>query len=430
MSDFDTAARDPPLDPGSSCSTCWRAARHRRLSGTDQPDPGASASAAPTSSPSTADTADSDDPDAARQPRLGRDSAPASSSRSRSRSTASARERCYSPASRRGPRPRARDHRQAPPRRAGLQLPRRAAPRPGMVLGLSQPDGDFHLPDPRPDAILLIGGGSGITPLMAMLRTPLRRGTPRADHAPPLRPRPRARDLPRRARAARRRAPEPSAAPLLHPRPGRRRARRPLQPRPPPADRPRLRRGRDLRLRPARPCSTPCAATGRPTASSSGSTSRASCRPSLAPRRRARRGHDPLRRLRRRGPRTAAPRCSSRPRQAGAPPQSGCRMGICHTCSCRKMSGTVKNLSPTRSPRAPDEEIQLCIIGPARRPRRRPLNEHFQHERHSEPMQRQADKLRPTSPRSSSTASARSSTRSASASSTTAASATPTTSAG
>lgn len=45
----------------------------------------------------------------------------------------------------------------------------RAAP--GMVVGLSQAEGDFVLPDPRPDSILLIGGGSGITPLMAILRT-------------------------------------------------------------------------------------------------------------------------------------------------------------------------------------------------------------------------------------------------------------------
>ena len=43
--------------------------------------------------------------------------------------------------------------------------------RPGMVLGLSQADGDFQLPDPRPDSILLIGAGSGITPLMGILRT-------------------------------------------------------------------------------------------------------------------------------------------------------------------------------------------------------------------------------------------------------------------
>jgi len=43
--------------------------------------------------------------------------------------------------------------------------------RPGMILGLSQPQGEFVLPDPRPQRVLLISGGSGITPVMAMLRT-------------------------------------------------------------------------------------------------------------------------------------------------------------------------------------------------------------------------------------------------------------------
>src|SRR3954447_9936468 len=42
---------------------------------------------------------------------------------------------------------------------------------PGMVVGLSRAEGDFQLPDPRPESVLLIGGGSGITPLMAILRT-------------------------------------------------------------------------------------------------------------------------------------------------------------------------------------------------------------------------------------------------------------------
>src|SRR4051794_39614955 len=48
--------------------------------------------------------------------------------------------------------------------------------KPGMVVGISQAEGDFRLPDPRPDSILLIGGGSGITPLMAILRTLLSEG--------------------------------------------------------------------------------------------------------------------------------------------------------------------------------------------------------------------------------------------------------------
>ncbi|KAA9165823.1 ferredoxin reductase [Amycolatopsis acidicola] len=41
----------------------------------------------------------------------------------------------------------------------------------GMVLGLSPADGAFTLPDPRPERILLISGGSGITPVLSMART-------------------------------------------------------------------------------------------------------------------------------------------------------------------------------------------------------------------------------------------------------------------
>jgi ferredoxin-NADP reductase len=43
--------------------------------------------------------------------------------------------------------------------------------RPGMILGLTQAQGDFGLGAHRPERVLLISGGSGITPVMAMLRT-------------------------------------------------------------------------------------------------------------------------------------------------------------------------------------------------------------------------------------------------------------------
>jgi stearoyl-CoA 9-desaturase NADPH oxidoreductase len=43
--------------------------------------------------------------------------------------------------------------------------------KPGMIVGLTQAEGDFVLPDQRPERVLLISGGSGITPVMAMLRT-------------------------------------------------------------------------------------------------------------------------------------------------------------------------------------------------------------------------------------------------------------------
>jgi ferredoxin-NADP reductase len=41
----------------------------------------------------------------------------------------------------------------------------------GMVVGLTRPSGSFTLPAARPPRLLLMSGGSGITPVMAMLRT-------------------------------------------------------------------------------------------------------------------------------------------------------------------------------------------------------------------------------------------------------------------
>ena len=86
------------------------------------------------------------------------------------------RARCYSPAS-------------SVHRRDGLiELTARAHPEglvsgflhdhaaPGMVVGLEQAAGDFVMPSERPDDIVLISGGSGITPVMSMLRTLLDEG--------------------------------------------------------------------------------------------------------------------------------------------------------------------------------------------------------------------------------------------------------------
>jgi len=43
--------------------------------------------------------------------------------------------------------------------------------RPGAIVSLSDVEGQFVLPDPRPDRMLFISAGSGITPIMAMLRS-------------------------------------------------------------------------------------------------------------------------------------------------------------------------------------------------------------------------------------------------------------------
>ncbi len=47
--------------------------------------------------------------------------------------------------------------------------------------------------------------------------------------------------------------------------------------------------------------------------------------------------------------------------RAGERPASGCRMGICQSCKCTKRSGAVENLRTGVISTDPDEEIQLCI---------------------------------------------------------------------
>ena len=50
--------------------------------------------------------------------------------------------------------------------------------------------------------------------------------------------------------------------------------------------------------------------------------------------------------------------------RAGERPANGCRMGICRTCTCRKTAGTVQNLITGEVSSAADEDIQLCISAP------------------------------------------------------------------
>ncbi len=47
---------------------------------------------------------------------------------------------------------------------------------PGTIVRLAAPQGNFTMPDPAPASVLFITGGSGITPVMSMLRTLVRRG--------------------------------------------------------------------------------------------------------------------------------------------------------------------------------------------------------------------------------------------------------------
>ncbi|OCB41354.1 ferredoxin reductase [Mycobacterium malmoense] len=49
---------------------------------------------------------------------------------------------------------------------------------------------------------------------------------------------------------------------------------------------------------------------------------------------------------------------------AGLSPENGCRMGICHTCTRRKTAGTVRNLITGAVSTGPDEDVQICVSVP------------------------------------------------------------------
>ncbi len=49
---------------------------------------------------------------------------------------------------------------------------------------------------------------------------------------------------------------------------------------------------------------------------------------------------------------------------AGLTPENGCRMGICHTCTRRKTAGAVRNLVTGAVSTAPDEDVQICVSVP------------------------------------------------------------------
>jgi stearoyl-CoA 9-desaturase NADPH oxidoreductase len=50
---------------------------------------------------------------------------------------------------------------------------------------------------------------------------------------------------------------------------------------------------------------------------------------------------------------------------AGLRPVHGCRMGICHTCTCRKLAGQVRNVLTGEVSVAEDVDIQICVSVPA-----------------------------------------------------------------
>jgi stearoyl-CoA 9-desaturase NADPH oxidoreductase len=227
--------------------------------------------------------------------------------------------------------------------------------RPGMVVGLSAPRGDFTLPETLPPRLLLIAAGSGITPIMAMLRDLQARGA---------RPDIRLVQLSREpADAIFRNELEQLARgwPQLQLRTWYSRLQGRLDPRALDALVP------DADQRSAWLCGPHVfmqavlahwQAQGRPAPQHESFG---------APLRRAASGERvAVRALKAERMFTASADLPllQEAESAGLQPKSGCRIGICQTCKCVKRSGVVRNLLTGAVSAEPDEQIQLCISAP------------------------------------------------------------------
>ena len=49
---------------------------------------------------------------------------------------------------------------------------------------------------------------------------------------------------------------------------------------------------------------------------------------------------------------------------AGEQPAYGCRMGICNSCTCRKVTGSVRNTVTGAVSSEPNQDIRLCVSTP------------------------------------------------------------------
>ena len=223
--------------------------------------------------------------------------------------------------------------------------------RPGMVVGLDSVGGDFVLPAVRPRRILFVSGGSGITPVMSMLRT-LRtegfdgdiafihyaRGAEEACYRDELAAMPGVRVLHGYTRAT-------DGADLdghFGRRPPRRRD---------------ARTGRGVCVRTTGPGATAVrehcdnvsaesfvppvftvpaeTSGGRIAFTDTGIDIADDGRPLL-----------------------------EQAEAAGLTPESGCRMGICHSCTRRKTRGAVRNLITGAVSTTDEEDVQICVSAP------------------------------------------------------------------
>jgi ferredoxin-NADP reductase len=235
------------------------------------------------------------------------------------------------------------------------------AAEPGMVFGLSVAEGDFVLPAERPERLLLISGGSGITPVMSMLRTLCDEGHAGAVtflHYAQTRDRvPYRRELSEVAR----RHPNVRVA-LSYTREAGGTLTGHLS-------RDHLRVvGPELARAPAYVCGPPgLIESARRIWAEDGIEQQLHVEsflpPSLALADDRAEGSVSFARAGEVVPNSGRS-LLEQAEQAGLSPQFGCRMGICHTCTCRKTAGSVRNLVSGEVSSADEEDIQICVSAP------------------------------------------------------------------
>jgi stearoyl-CoA 9-desaturase NADPH oxidoreductase len=227
---------------------------------------------------------------------------------------------------------------------------------PGAILHLAAAQGEFRLPEPRPERLVLISGGSGITPVLSMLRTLCDEG--RAGQV----------DFVHYARTEADWLYEPEVRALARRHPGVQVAYHATR---------EGARHLDAAALPDLDDSCWAAVCGPPSlidATSAAWAERGGRATNLltetfTPPRLTVSGdaaQGTLRFLRSdRQAEIAGGTLLEQAEAAGLSPDFGCRMGICHTCTCRKAAGAVRNVLTGEVSDEEDEDIQLCVSVPA-----------------------------------------------------------------
>ncbi len=239
----------------------------------------------------------------------------------------------------------------------------REVTRPGLVVDLAPADGHFVLPRVRPDRLLLVSGGSGITPVLSMLRTLCDEG-----HADPV-------TFLHYARSERSVTYRSELAAIVARHPNVRVVHVYTRERPSGRARGHLTRARLQALAPgflgapAYVCGPPALIEGvRELWAAVGAEDRVHSE-SFLPVRIAppADGVSGTVRFRSSALETANSGATllEQAESAGLRPRHGCRMGICHTCTCRKLAGQVRNVHTGELSSVEEEDIQICSSVPA-----------------------------------------------------------------